>query len=251
MSRAITTKGKGTDAGAEAPKASTIIRSKSGIVTIPGIKLDRVTALIIGTAPLIVHKFSEKAQAMILAKHMGEASAGREKKDPLANYNAARHRLSDGSDGFPTGGIKACIVNGCDKAAGLAKTVGKGSLRVLADDPATNLLRIITPYEPEMREDMTRNETGVVDIRHRPMYFPWAMKLVVEFVPQKASVNQVLQAIEMAGFTVGIAEWRPMSRKSLSGTFGTFRLANEAEIEQFENGELFADHKRPQAIAAE
>ena len=42
-----------------------ILSSKSGIVTIPGVKTERLTTLIIGTAPLICHKFSEKLRKQI------------------------------------------------------------------------------------------------------------------------------------------------------------------------------------------
>jgi hypothetical protein len=217
--------------------------SKSGLITIPGVKTERLTTLVVGTAPLICHKFSEKMRAQILAKHTGEASGGREKKDPAANYNAARHRLSDGTDGFPAGGLKAALVGGFDKSSGVPGTKAKGGIRVLPDDEATNLVRIITPYEPRMREDVTRNETGVVDIRHRPEYFPWALKLSIEFMPAIASAKQILQGLAMAGFTQGIGEWRPSSPKSKSGAYGTWRLATADEVEAFEDGRLFADYE--------
>src|SRR5438445_397817 len=154
-----------------------ILSSKSGIVTIPGVKTERLTTLIIGTAPLICHKFSEKLRKQILDKHMGEASAGREKKDPQANFEAARYRLPDGSDGVPAGGLKAAIVDGFGKDAGVFVSRAKGAIRVSPDDLGTNLVRIITPTTPILREDVVRNESGVMDIRHRPEYWPWAMKI--------------------------------------------------------------------------
>lgn len=237
MARPTTTK-KAADA---APAKPQMFTSSTGIVSIPGLKTQKVIALIIGTSPLIVHKFSEKAQHMILAKHMGEASSGREKKVPLDNFNAARHRIAEGRDGFPAGGFKAAIASATGKEVGFAKTVAKGAIRVHPSDPGTNLIEILTPSEPSMREDVVRNESGVVDIRHRPQYWPWAMHLVVEFIPQLASVQQVLQAIEMAGFRSGIGEWRPSSPKSLSGSFGTWKLASQEEIEAFERDELFSD----------
>lgn len=215
--------------------------SKSGIFLIPGIKTEKLTTLIIGTAPLICHKFSQKLREQILAKHMGEASAGRTRKVPLDNYNAARYRLTDGTDGVPSGGVKAAIVDGFSKAAGVPITKAKGGVRVSPDDPTTNLVRIITPFEPRMREDVVRNESGVVDIRHRPEYWPWAMLLKVEYLPSVCTDRQVMQAIATSGFTVGLCEWRPSSKQSKSGTYGTWRLANSAEVEQFENGTLFAD----------
>lgn len=234
-------KAKPISTAVAAPVVEKIASSKSGIVVIPGVKTERLTTLVIGTAPLIAHKFSEKLRKMILDKHMGEASAGREKKDPTANYEAARYRLPDGSDGVPAGGVKAAIVDGFGKDAGVFVSKAKGAIRVEPDDVGTNLVRIITPTAPRMREDVVRNESGVVDIRHRPEYFPWGMKISIEFLPQIASAKQVLQAIARSGFMIGLCEWRPSSKQSKSGSYGTWRLATGEEVEQFEDGELFAD----------
>jgi len=213
--------------------------SKTGIVTIPGVKTDRLTTLIIGTAPLITHKFSEKMIGMMLAKHTGEAKAGREKKVPEDNFNAARYRLADGSDGVPAGGIKAAFVDGFGKDAGVFISKAKGGIRVAPDCVSTNLVRIITATEPRMRQDVVRNATGVADIRHRPEYWPWAMRVEVEYLPTVASLNQVLQAIATAGFTVGLCEWRPSSKQSKSGSFGTWRLATPEEVQLYEDDQLF------------
>jgi hypothetical protein len=241
--------------------------SKSGIVTIPGIKTENLRTLIIGTSPLICHKFSEKLRKMILDKHMGEASAGREKKDPFSNFDAARYRLSDGSDGVPAGGVKAAIVDGFGKDAGVFISKAKGGIRVKADDVSTNLVRLyhrsnpdksdimffdrMTPKEyaiaPRLREDVVRNESGVVDIRHRPVYWPWAMMIEVEYLPEIASFRQVLQAIARSGFTVGLCEWRPSSKQSKSGSYGTWRLATTPEIAAYEDGTLFDDAEMKEA----
>lgn len=252
-----------TAAASEAP-AEKITSSASGIVTIPGVRTERLTTLIIGTAPLICHKFSEKLRRQILDKHMGEASAGREKKDPQANFEAARYRLPDGSDGVPAGGVKAAIVDGFGKDAGVFVSKAKGAIRVTPDDIGTNLVRIITPTAPKdlqlstmqmmppiLREDVVRNESGVVDIRHRPEYWPWAMKISVEYLPQIASAKQVLQAVARSGFTVGLCEWRPSSKQSKSGSYGTWRLATAEEVEAFENGTLFNDRDDGLLQAAE
>lgn len=221
--------------------------SKSGLVTIPGVKTDRLTTLVIGTAPLIAHKFSEKLRKQILDKHMGEASAGREKKDPVANFEAARYRLPDGSDGVPAGGVKAAIVDGFGKDAGVFVSKAKGAIRVEPDDIGTNLVRILTPVTPRMREDVVRNESGVVDIRHRPEYWPWSMRISIEFLPQIASAKQVLQAVARSGFCVGLCEWRPSSKQSKSGSYGTWRLATQEEIELYDDDELFAEFRTQRA----
>jgi hypothetical protein len=227
-------------------------KSASGIMTIPGVRTDRFSTLIIGTAPLVCHKFAQKLRDQILAKHKGEASAGREQKDPHANFEAARYRLTDGGDGLPAGGLKACIVKGFNKQSGVPMTKAKGAIRIEADDMATNLVRILGPKNPRaatmveeagtwpnMREDVVRNQSGVVDIRHRPQYWPWACLLSIEHVPAVASMAQVLQAVALSGFVEGLCEWRPGSKESLSGSLGTFRLATAEEAALFEQDRLF------------
>ena len=221
--------------------------SRSGIIVLPGVKRHEITTLVIGDAPLVCHNFAQKQRLAVLAKHMGEASAGRDKKVPFENYMGARYRLSDGTDGVPAGGIKACIVDGFGKDVGVALTKARGAIRVVADDPATNLVRIhhasnpdksdypfddidvLTDDEyysaPRLREDVVRNASGVIDIRHRPEYWPWALRLTIQFLPQIASVNQLLQAVARSGFTIGLCEWRPGSKESKSGSLGTFRIA--------------------------
>lgn len=232
-----------TKKAAGAPKSPVVevIASKTGIITIPGVETEKLTTLIIGVSPLIVHKFAQKYRDKILEKHMGVASKGRERKVPEDNYNAARHRLTDGGDGFPAGGLKACLVSGFSRESGVAMTKAKGGIRIGADDPATNLVEIICPHEPRMREDVVRNESGVVDIRHRPEYWPWAMLLEIEYLPALMSAGQVLQALSMSGFTNGLGEWRPASKESKSGSFGAFRLATLEEVADFEADRLLTE----------
>jgi hypothetical protein len=243
-------------------KVRSIETSKGTIVTIPGVRTEYLTTLIIGTAPLIVHSFSQKARLKIRAKHEGEASAGREPKDCLANFEAARYQLSDGSDGIPASGLKACLVAGFDKGSGVAQTKAVGAVRVEADDVLTNLVRLIYPKEPKeiaalphvinetgriprCREDVVRNESGVVDLRHRPEYWPWAVLVRIQYLPAIASARQVLQALAMSGFKNGQCEWRPTSKESKSGSYGTFRLATDEEVKAFAEGNLFADFVWP------
>jgi hypothetical protein len=226
---------------APAKPVEKISTSKTGIMTIPGVKTMTLTTLLIGTAPLIAHKFSHKLIGAIRDKHMGKASEGREAKDPEANFHAARYRLSDGTDGIPAGGVKAAFTCGFPKGSGVTLRAAK-SLRVLADDPATNLTRIIIDdSSPRMREDVVRNATGVVDIRHRPEYWPWAMLVAIQYLPSMVSASQLLQGVAVSGHIEGFCEWRPGSKESKSGTFGTWRLATPREVELYEEGSLFAE----------
>lgn len=232
----------------EAPQP--VVKSKTGIMIIPGVKVNTVTTLVIGTAPLVTHKFDEKMRRAMEAKQQGAAKGAREAKNPEANFQGARYRLSDGTDGIPAGGIKACIVSGARGEVSATMTASKGAILVTPDDVRANLVRIITPTEPVMRTDICRNATGVADIRYRPEYFPWALLLRIEYLPSLLSDSQLLQMIAHSGRAEGLCEWRPGSPKSRSGQWGTFRLASEAEVEAFENDALFGDSEAMK-IAAE
>lgn len=221
-----------------------VTKSKTGIMTIPGVKVNTANALIIGTAPLVTHKFSQKSQEMMEAKQQGRAKGAREAKIPETVFQGARYRLPDGGDGVPAGGVKACIVAGARGEVSATMTASKGAVLVIPDDQLTNLVRIITPHEPVMRTDICRNATGVADVRYRPQYYPWAMLLRIEYLPSLLSASQLLQMIAHAGRAEGLCEWRPGSPKSKSGQWGTFRLATPEEVEQYENDELFSDAER-------
>jgi hypothetical protein len=79
------------------------------------IQLDLVTIELHleGTSPLITHAWSEKAKKMMLDKQMGKASKGKEKKDPVADYESSFYRLPTGAPGMPILGIKAAAVTAC------------------------------------------------------------------------------------------------------------------------------------------
>lgn len=242
-------------ASAPVPEALT---SATGIMTIPGVNLKRLTTLVIGDSPLVTHHFDEKMRKKMEDKQTGKAEGGRQAKDPVANFEGARYRLSNGTDGIPAGGIKACIIGGARHEATATMAGTKGSIRIIADDPATNLVRIMGPEVraragrvpsdsdawPRMRTDVTRNATGVADIRHRPEYWPWALLLNIDYLPEAISAERLLQMLAYAGFTEGLCEWRPGSPKSKSGQWGTFRLATAEEVAAFENGRLFKTNLR-------
>ena len=65
------------------------------------IQIDRIAAEtirvpIVGTTPLIIHRFSEKAKLKMLNEMQGRRTP-KEPKDPEAEYEAAFYRLEDGS----------------------------------------------------------------------------------------------------------------------------------------------------------
>lgn len=71
-----------------------------------------------------------------------------------------------------------------------------------------------------MREDMVRVGMGTADLRYRPEYTDWSVDLTIEYNSNVLQAEQVLNLIRLAGFSVGICEWRPEK----NGDFGRFDI---------------------------
>lgn len=189
-------------------------------VTLPALDFREVTFKVIGIAPLIVNRFSEKAKQMMLDKQTKKASKGREAKDPKEQYKQSIYWFRDGKrSGFPAVGFKAAMTR-AGKLLGLPMTDTRGKFHVKEDEDG--LVEIKTK-KPQMRDDMVRLATGVADIRFRGCYdIGWSAEVTILYNATWISQEQIANLLNTAGFSCGIGEWRP--EKSNSGSFGLFKI---------------------------
>lgn len=191
-------------------------------------RIKRETAIIevAGTAPLIVHAWSQKAKQMMLAAQQGKKSP-KQSKDPKRDFEESRYLFADGSgDGFPVMAFKSATVKGGGRLFG--KSVKMTELRqtftFLSDgvsDAGLQLARLDVP-EPVMREDMVRVGMGTADIRYRAEYTEWRATLRIQFIPSVIDLESVVALVD-AGGTNGVGEWRPEK----NGSFGTYEVVGE------------------------
>ncbi|HZO69369.1 MAG TPA: hypothetical protein VFB74_30625 [Kribbellaceae bacterium] len=196
-------------------------------VNISPIAAETLLVPIIGTTPLIVHRFSEKAKKKMLDAMQGR-SEPKQPKDPKAEYEAAFYRTKDGY-GFPAVAFKAATVGA---ARFYGKDVTMTALRqflffkgVLSDKDPQPLVEITG--EPRMREDVVTVNRGGSDLRYRPEFPEWSTVLEVTYVSSMLTRDSVLSLIDAAGMGVGVGEWRPEK----SGDFGTYRIDPTRDIE--------------------
>ena len=175
-----------------------------------------------GTAPLIVHRWSEKARQMMLDAQQGKKTP-KQPKDPQLDFETSMYRFEDGGHGFPIMAFKSAMVKGGARIFG--KAVKMTELRQLCifqpdgiGTDGTQLARLIGP-DPIMREDMVRVGMGTADIRYRAEYRDWSALLRIEFVPSVIDLSSVVALVD-AGGTNGVGEWRPEK----SGSFGTYEV---------------------------
>ena len=190
---------------------------KEEVVELKGIRIERINLEIEGDSPLIVHAWSAKAKKEMLDKQMKKAKTAKEAKDPERDYKEAFYRLESGSPGFPTIAFKQAAVSAGGRFSdGLKMTELRGAFFIDGE-----LAEIIG--EPNMREDMVRVGMGTADIRYRPEFKHWRVKLPIKYNADKISLEQLVNLFNLAGFGVGVGEWRPEK----DGQYGMFHVVTE------------------------
>jgi hypothetical protein len=193
----------------------------------PEIKLDVVqreiiSVDIIGSSPLIPHKWSEKALRLMREAQSGKTiRPKRAAKIAEEEAEASLYRMPDGRPAMPAVAFKAALVGAARLFTGITMTALKSAIFVAGEGPEQ-----LVPIEGEMtmREDTPRNANGVVDLRYRYAFWPWSTRLEVEYLTAMVDKDSVLALVDAAG-NGGVGDWRPSSPKSLTGTFGRFHVA--------------------------
>lgn len=222
--------------------------AKPTVIEIMNIERASFNITIVGDTPLIVHAWSEKAKRMILDKQTGKATASKNvikipyndfadslywltpkpehgKNDEEAERNVLDAIENGARFGFRADGIKAA-------AAATPKRIGQkidGTdmrasffIKGATDASTAELAEIVGPA-PVMREDMVRvgGQSKTADIRYRAMFEEWRIPLEIIYNANgKISVEQIVNAINVSGFAIGIGEWRPDKK----GQFGMFHV---------------------------
>jgi len=195
------------------------------------VQIDRIAAEtirvpIIGTAPLIVHRFAAKAKQQMLDAMQGKRSP-KKNKDPQADYEGSLYRLTDGSYGFPTIAFKAATVGASRFYGKDVSLVGLRQTMFFKGLPGEDGQQLcLLDGEPTMREDTVRVGQGS-DLRYRGQFWPWATTVDVTYVSSALTRSSVLSLIDAGGMGVGIGEWRPEKR----GDFGTFAIDEKRDVE--------------------
>lgn len=205
---------------------------KKVALTITPPKLEVLHLKIIGTAPLVINRFGQKAinqmREVQEAGSVAKKGKKREPKDFAACFQDARHISNEGWDGFPASAFRAASISAC-RLAGFKMTLAKLAIFVEADGfdvvDGIPLVRI-TKGEPKHVEHAVRNATGVADIRARPMWAEgWEMVLRIKYDAEVFSTQDVANLMDKVGQQVGIGEGRPGSKNSCGMGWGTFKIS--------------------------
>jgi hypothetical protein len=175
-------------------------------------KVETVIIEVNGTSPLICRNWSETNKGMMLAKQTKAATKPREKKNPQRDFEESLYRHPEGGYGFPTVAFKAAAVR-AGTYADMKMTFLRGAFHVGGE-----LVKI--EGEPTIREDMVRLQGKTADIRYRGEFKEWSAQVPVQANTSSISVEQLANLFVLAGFAVGVGEWRP----ERNGQYGRFEV---------------------------
>ena len=188
-------------------------------IEVPRIDVQQMEITLIGDTPLISHKWSTKAKQEMLDKQMKKAKTAKAAKDPDRDFRESLYEHPDGGYGFPCVAFKAAAVTAAGDVDGMKMTESRRRFHVLGD------LTKIEGSEPTPREDMVRIAMGTADIRYRGEFKEWRTTLTISYNASAISPAQIVNLFNLAGFGVGVGEWRPEK----DGPFGRFHVKTGTE----------------------
>ena len=183
-----------------------------------------------GISPLVINRFSAKAMdQMRQTQEAGSTSRSRkirEAKDFDALFEGGKHISHECWEGIHAASFRNAAISAC-RACGFKMTHAKLAFSVIEDGfdkvDGAPLVKI-TNGEAEQWVAPTRNATGVIDLRSRPMYREWGATLRIRYDAGMLTEADIANLIARVGLQVGIGEGRPDSKQSAGLGFGLFEI---------------------------
>lgn len=206
------------------------VTTKAPAIQITAPSFETLRFIIRGTAPLVIERFSKKAELMAKMQE-GSTAKGkkvRDARDYDRDAEDARYRAIDGGwEGCNAAAFRAGMISAC-RLVGFKMTLAKLSVFVEADgfDVADGLPLVRIYGASQTFTAHTRNATGVVDVRSRPQYRDWACALRIKYDASQFRREDVVNLIARVGGQVGIGAGRPDSKSSAGCGWGTFEVVS-------------------------
>lgn len=189
-------------------------------IIIEPIEVATIKVAIKGETPLLMHKFSDNQKNTMLDKQTGKNPKDKAKRDMKKEMEECVYYTPTGKVGFPASGFKKAMVEAAPYMKGLDKKLIKGSLFIIE-----NLVEI--KYKKRtVNEAICRLANKVPMVRHRPEFTDWTTELTIRFNSKQLTAEQIFNLIKLAGFHIGVGDWRPQC----NGSYGQFTIANKQKM---------------------
>jgi hypothetical protein len=183
-----------------------------------------------GDSALIMHKWSQKAQQEMLDVQQGNKKKVRDVRNPDRDYWESIYHFDEKQEatfghrkgnryGFPAVAFKCAMVTAVTSVSQMTKVMARQVLWIQPD--FGDFIEI--EGAPSPRLDMVRVGMGTADLRYRGEFKKWSSTLKIKFNADVISAASLVHLLDLAGFGVGIGEWR--SEKD--GIYGGFHVAKQ------------------------
>lgn len=185
--------------------------AKSKSLEINPIKMARARTFLLGTSPLIMHRFSSKSWRELLLPSLEKNKAERAeslKHDPLTEFRESCYRNRNPNEPtlvhFPSGAFSKAIAAAALDIPGATKSQ---MLRLVSlQSTQVNIYGV-----PMLGMDMVRNSdmARTPDVRTRSYFPEWCCEINIEYVSTLITQQQIFNLIGAAGLIVGLGDYRP------------------------------------------
>ena len=193
------------------------------------IKMRELIVFLVGTSPLIMHRFAFKAWQELLypsAKKNKAERAQSMKHQPFEEYRGCfylnRSQTQPALFHLPNGMPHQALAAAALDMPGATRASMERWTNVV--DININLFGI-----PQLFMSMVRNSdmNKTPDVRTRPIFPKWACQITIQYKSDPLTDNNILNLFAAAGTIVGMGDWRPQK----GGPYGKFRLCTAKDTE--------------------
>lgn len=183
------------------------------------------TVGIIGTTPLIVHRYSDKARQQLLLPSLKKNAAEKAqtlKHEPYDEAKGCAYIITDEQAptffGFNVPSFKNAMASTAVDLPGSTKAAIGRLLRIAADYPGGLNPLWGTPY---IHAAMVRNSdmNHTPDVRFRIIFPRWALKLTVRYISPNLKPNSVMNLLAASGVMAGVGDWRQQKGREDYGCY--------------------------------
>lgn len=195
------------------------------VVEINEISMKDVHFNILGTTPMIMHRFAQKAWRELLLPSLKENRASLEQKlkhEPYEEFRGGTYRNRNPRSPtlfhLPNGSFHNSLAAAALDMPGAKRTQIERLTKVV--DVNIDLYGV-----PQIFCSMVRNsdQNRTPDVRTRPIFPEWACSITVQFLANSLTERGVTHLLAAAGALIGIGDWR--SQKG--GPYGAFKLVSD------------------------
>ncbi len=196
------------------------------VLQIGAIAANRFMVTVVGISPLQTHRFGETAQESLKQSTLGKSRKGKKPtRNPDLEYKESLYTFKENDTiGFPSIAFKKAMISAC-RVTSLTMATAKQMFFAWGSDLEYPDYCEIYGVDPELHESIVPTGSGKGSTLSWRGIFPvgWKADVVIEHLPEIVNEEELINLLNLAGFSVGIGPQRPEN----GGQYGRFEIVGK------------------------